>query len=155
MEIVVPVFLRSLQIHNTLKAMGLSNLQNRTKHITAYEQAVINYCSDCDINILEEKFSTYGLTLVLAPHDAAAMNLLSDLTAWEHSFHLAGIEHHEDLTVEAVSGSYDKFSSTRFSGNVCQNMKHLSVTQTRIMKRKQVNFKNVDTLTVNLATLCP
>ena len=29
------------------------------------------------------------------------MNLLS---AWKHSFNLAGIEHHEDLTVEAVTG---------------------------------------------------
>jgi hypothetical protein len=70
MEIVVPVFLRSLQkyhIHNTLKAMGLSNLQNRTMHFTAYEPVVINDCSDCDINILKEKLSTYGLTLVLAP----------------------------------------------------------------------------------------
>ena len=53
-------------------------------HFTAYEPAVINYCSDCDINILEEKLSTYGLTLVLAPPDgdyffsAVAMNPLSD-----------------------------------------------------------------------------
>jgi hypothetical protein len=113
MQIVVPVFLRSLQkyhIHNTLKAMGLSNLQNRTMHFTAYEPAVIYDCSDCDINILKDKLSTYGLTLVLAPPDgdcffsAVAMNLLSDLTAWKHSFNLVGIEHHEGLTVEAVTG---------------------------------------------------
>ena len=112
MQIVVPVFIRSLQkyhIHNTLKAMGLSNLQNRTMHFTAYEPAVINDCSDCETNILEDKLSTYGLTLVLAPPDgdcffsAVAMNLLSDLAAWKHSFNLASIEHHEDLTVEAVT----------------------------------------------------
>ena len=92
--------------------MGLSNLQNHTVNFIAYDEcepAVFKDCGECDLDLVKEKLSTYGLTLALAPPDgdcfftAFAMNLLSDLATWSPILTLAGLQSHEQLSVEAVA----------------------------------------------------
>ena len=115
MQTVLPIYLRSLRkyhIYTSLKRMGLSNLQNHTVNFTAYsecEPAVFKDCGECDLDLVKEKLSTYGLTLALTPPDgdcfftAFAMNLLSDLATWSPTLTLAGLQNHEQLSVEAVA----------------------------------------------------
>ena len=111
-QLIVPIYLRSLQNHHimmTLGVMRLSHLQNSCFHFTAFEPSLITTSIHSDIAPLKEKLSTYGLSFVEVPSDgdcffsAFSMNLLSDLSTWKHSLNLAGATNHEELTVELLA----------------------------------------------------
>ena len=84
--------------------MGLSNLQSCSMNFTAYKPAVVTKCNECDMQLLKQKLSTYGLTLVLAPPDGdCCFSALKDFLT------LAGFENREELTVEAVATKLTRF----------------------------------------------
>lgn len=112
MQLIVPVYLRSLKKHQIMKAlviMGLTRLKDLTAQFTAFQPSTM--CTDqCDMASISEQLSTYGLTFASIPPNgdcfftAVATNLISDLHTWKHLLNLIGVTSDVHATLETLAG---------------------------------------------------